>query len=301
MDLPTMVSLRPGDAVKALVRHLRRAGPWRTTKLILRNLAVNFADWQEQRFDRRHNVQTAHDVALDELEFESEHKAFAEDYVPTPISALKRAIESIPDDLNDVVFIDVGSGKGRMLFYASNYPFKRIVGIEFSAHLHALCEENLSRFRNPKQKFNNIESVCADVIDYDFPDENLFIFMFNPFSQMVMERLVARLEAHHRASGKKIYIAYYNPKHGDLLQNANFLEERGCRQPVQYLSVYAIWPTAMFVTRPVQAGTLVPARQAAEEPDTVVRAERATEPLPQSQPTARNSGEAEAAAPGSTD
>jgi hypothetical protein len=39
-------------------------------------------------------------------------------------------------DFRDLVFIDLGSGKGRTLLMASDYPFRRIVGVELLPALH---------------------------------------------------------------------------------------------------------------------------------------------------------------------
>jgi tRNA G46 methylase TrmB len=37
----------------------------------------------------------------------------------------------------DFTFFDFGSGKGRALHLASEFPFKNIIGVEFSSKLHA--------------------------------------------------------------------------------------------------------------------------------------------------------------------
>ena len=46
-------------------------------------------------------------------------------------------------DFRDLAFIDLGSGKGRTLLMASDYPFRRIVGIELLSSLHQIAQQNL--------------------------------------------------------------------------------------------------------------------------------------------------------------
>jgi len=68
----------------------------------------------------------------------------------------------------DFVFIDLGSGKGRALLMASDYPFRRIVGLELLPALNYAAQENLSKYRSESQKCFAIESICADATEFHF-------------------------------------------------------------------------------------------------------------------------------------
>jgi hypothetical protein len=48
--------------------------------------------------------------------------------------------------LQDFTFIDLGSGKGRVLLMAAAYGFKRIIGVEFMPELHRVAEENIRKY-----------------------------------------------------------------------------------------------------------------------------------------------------------
>ena len=52
------------------------------------------------------------------------------------------------DALGDFTFIDLGSGKGRVLLMASDYPFKKIIGVEFMPELHRAAQENITGYSN---------------------------------------------------------------------------------------------------------------------------------------------------------
>ena len=57
--------------------------------------------------------------------------------------AAHEAREIRPDD----VFIDLGSGMGRMVLEAARYPFKRVIGVELVEQLHDLARANLASTR----------------------------------------------------------------------------------------------------------------------------------------------------------
>lgn len=46
------------------------------------------------------------------------------------------------------VFVDFGSGKGRLLYQAARLPFGRVVGIELFEHLNQIARQNLERNRS---------------------------------------------------------------------------------------------------------------------------------------------------------
>ena len=47
------------------------------------------------------------------------------------------------------VFVDFGSGKGRVVWQAAQYPFARVVGVEISAQLNAVARRNIEGNLNP--------------------------------------------------------------------------------------------------------------------------------------------------------
>src|ERR1700685_4417530 len=61
-------------------------------------------------------------------------------------------------------FIALGSGKGRTLLMASDYPFRRIVGVELLPMLHRAATENLGKYRSGPQKCFAIEAICPDAL-----------------------------------------------------------------------------------------------------------------------------------------
>ncbi len=139
-------------------------------------------------------------------------------------------------DFHDFIFIDLGSGKGRTLLMASDYPFRRIVGVELLPALHRIAQENLSKYRREGQKSFALESVCADARDFVFPEQPMVLYLFNPFPEAGLRRVIANLEESLRAHPREVYVLYHNPLLEHVLsQSAAFGKVGGTQQ----YSIYA--------------------------------------------------------------
>ena len=111
------------------------------------------------------------------------------------------------------VFVDFGCGKGRAILLAATYPFKRIVGVEFSPQLAETARRNLLTYRNPGQVCRDIEMVLCDAVDFPIPDDPLVLFFYNPFGAEVMERVVGNVRRSLEGHPRPLTVIYYNPAH----------------------------------------------------------------------------------------
>jgi SAM-dependent methyltransferase len=123
--------------------------------------------------------------------------------------------EDSHSDFHDFIFIDLGSGKGRTLLMASDYPFRRIVGVELVPVLHQGAQENLAKYRGESQKCFALESICGDATEFPFPNEPTVLYLFNPFPESGLRRMMANLEKSLRQHPRAVYVLYHNP----LLEN----------------------------------------------------------------------------------
>ena len=144
-------------------------------------------------------------------------------------------------DLHDFVFVDLGSGKGRTLLMASDYPFRRIVGVEFLPALHQIAQENLSKYRGEEQKCFALEAVCADAREFVFPAEPVVLYLFNPFPEAGLQRVLANLEESLRAHPRAVYVLYHNPLLDHVLAESSALNKiLGTQQCSVYGSVFGL-------------------------------------------------------------
>jgi SAM-dependent methyltransferase len=114
-------------------------------------------------------------------------------------------------NFREFTFVDLGSGKGRTLLMASDYPFRRIVGVELLPSLHQIAQQNLRQYKNESQKCFAIESICADATAFSFPDQPLVIYLFNPFPESGMRQVFANLEQSLHIHPRPVYVLYHNP------------------------------------------------------------------------------------------
>ncbi len=139
---------------------------------------------------------------------------FHSEYQPTDSAAFHQMLDALSAqagiDFHDFTFIDLGSGKGRTLLMASDYPFQSIVGVELLPSLHQIAEENLRHYKSDAQKCFALQSIRSDATDFPFPEVALVLFLFNPFPESGMRRVVANLERALREHPRPAYVIYHN-------------------------------------------------------------------------------------------
>ena len=127
--------------------------------------------------------------------------------------------------LQDFTFIDFGSGKGRVLLMASDYPFQKIIGVEFMPGLHRAAQKNIARYSNDRQRSRQIETVCMDARDFQFPPLPLVVYLFNPFSESTFALVLENLRRSLEQAPRPIHIAYRFTEFESLLAQAAWLEK----------------------------------------------------------------------------
>jgi SAM-dependent methyltransferase len=167
-------------------------------------------DWW---FDRTRHVDTRPDRGL--------HRAvdvvgsLRDGYLYLPVRArnLRSALRALPIDRPaEYTFIDLGSGKGKSVFVAAELPFKRVVGVEYSAALDEQAQANAQSFRRPANGSACIEMVHADAAEYVFPAGKLVVYFFNPFGPEVMGCVLRNLEQSLRESPRHVVVLLLWPE-----------------------------------------------------------------------------------------
>lgn len=140
-------------------------------------------------------------------------------YMPTPYNMVEKILESLrfePDD----IFVDLGCGKGRIIFSVAAKKLKKIIGIEARNDMFEIAKLNL---KNLKARNTPVEVVNTDVAAFDMREGTVF-FMFSPFGRntqmMVMENIRKSLAANPR----KIRIICYGGPDLAMLEGCGWLE-----------------------------------------------------------------------------
>jgi SAM-dependent methyltransferase len=156
---------------------------------------------------------------------------FHSPYQPTESVLFHEMLEALRQqshlDFHDFVFVDLGSGKGRTLLMASDYPFRRIVGVELLPALHRAAQENLSKYRSDSQKCFALETICADATEFSFPAEPMVLFLFNPFPEAGLRRMIRNLEGSLQSRSRAVCVIYHNPLLKHVLSESAVLSKVG--------------------------------------------------------------------------
>lgn len=142
--------------------------------------------------------------------------AFHSPYQPTEPALFHEMLRDLQGraglDFADFTFVDLGSGKGRTLLMASDYPFQSIIGVELLPALDHIAKQNLHQYRNESQKCFVVESICADATNFAFPDAALIVYLFNPFPESGLRRTLANLGQSLQQHPRSVYVLYHNPQ-----------------------------------------------------------------------------------------
>ncbi|MCB1734738.1 MAG: class I SAM-dependent methyltransferase [Gammaproteobacteria bacterium] len=219
---------------RKIARVLRRDGFFGTLQVIAKNLVHELhkhtptgraARNRVDPFDAKYGTDTWGQVEAGELNVDSEFYDLATRYEASWSGPFHRAMSSLALSFAELTFIDLGSGKGRTLLMASDYPFKRIVGVEFSQALCDIARNNVEIYRGEAQKTDAFEVVCDDATRFPLPDGPLLIYMYHPFGDQVMRRVIENIERSAAENPRPIRIVYMNPVHQGGYRDSKVLRE----------------------------------------------------------------------------
>ncbi len=132
-------------------------------------------------------------------------------YAGSQPSIVRTVLATIPG-LDQASFVDFGCGKGRPLAVASEYPFRRIVGVELSPDLAAIARANAAVLAARHPERTPIEIAQMDALEFEIPRGLTVIFFYNSMFPGLVKKLSARLaEAAAADPGRRILLVYYNP------------------------------------------------------------------------------------------
>jgi SAM-dependent methyltransferase len=136
---------------------------------------------------------------------------FLSPYQPTEPSLFHEMMQSLGIDFPCFTFIDLGSGKGRTLLMAAEYPFNRVIGVELLPLLHAVAQENISKGKSEAWKCTAVRSVCQDARQFEFPAEPIVLYLFNPLPPAGLREVLQHLEDSLRTHPRPVWVIYHNP------------------------------------------------------------------------------------------
>jgi len=128
-----------------------------------------------------------------------------------------------PHPIESYTFIDIGCGKGRGLMVASEFRFRRVVGVELNPALAAIAQQNVAHWNRSHATDSTagpiapIEVVEQDALDYTLPATPTLLFLFHPFEAPVLKQLLRRIETQFAQRPGTLDLLYVNAECADVL------------------------------------------------------------------------------------
>jgi len=132
------------------------------------------------------------------------------DYLATGYLRFRQLMRNLVIRPDEDVFLDFGSGLGRAVILAATYPFRKVIGVELVADLHARAQENVRRTRR-RLRCRDIELHNADARRFHIPAEVTVIYMWNPFSGEVLRQVLANIRQSMLEAPRIITILHLSP------------------------------------------------------------------------------------------
>jgi hypothetical protein len=172
-------------------------------------------------FDQTHGVDTSGLVPAAHLLTGHPNDTHVTAYYGVAPSILRTLIdkwrETIPPHpIHRYTFVDIGSGKGRGLLVASQYHFKKIIGIELNPTLATIARQNVAAWTAAHTaditapQLAPIEVLEQDALDYEFPRTPTLLFLFHPFDAPVLQQLVTNIATQLTKPSAALDILYVN-------------------------------------------------------------------------------------------
>ena len=176
-----------------------------------------------RKFDWQHGVRTCGDAYLADLTLVGNSAEHGVHYCGAHPKFLFEVFSALKIDYPRYTFVDFGSGKGRALLIASEFPFSKIVGVEFASELHEIASRNIRNYRSKTQRCKNVQSLNLDAAEFELPLTPLVLYLFNPFRPAVLVPLLQRLQRSLDSHPRDVTLIYTAPFHAELVEQETAL------------------------------------------------------------------------------
>lgn len=170
-------------------------------------------------FDAAYGIETSGSVTAGDCAPNAVMAAQISPYGGSQPTIVRRSLAWLPDH-GQYAFVDLGCGKGRPLVVASEFPFRRLLGIEIAPELAGVARANAAVIAAAFPDRTAIEIQIGDATAVSLPGELAVYFMYHPFHRSLVISLVANLESQLEAGLQHAFLVYYNPVHGELLDSS---------------------------------------------------------------------------------
>lgn len=199
---------------------------------------------------RPERVSTAGEIPLADLTVVGPNRAHGRGYRPTPRMVVRWALDLLPEPVDPFVFIDLGSGRGRVVMEAARRPFRRILGVEFAEALHEDAEANLRHWPRSLMKCREVDLMLKDAATAPLPEDDLVVYIYDTFAPALMTRMAARLAEHGRKY--RVYVILVDPEENVALRESRAFRRIDVRSRARSLRWFSPLPAQLYTVIPAQ-------------------------------------------------
>lgn len=173
---------------------------------------IQFLEWLEYKYDCNFVTQIS-----------AEHFAGDKNNYPYCTGSQKEMfplLDRCHMDIKNSGIFDVGCGKGGSLVTFLDYGFDKVGGIEYEEKLFSVLQDNLKKL-GVEEKVSVIHGDAAALTEE--LDEYNYFYFFDPFSDLIYEKVVERIKESVERRKRQIYMIVINPHAHMIVKNVGFL------------------------------------------------------------------------------
>ncbi|MGF1651511.1 MAG: class I SAM-dependent methyltransferase [Hyphomicrobiaceae bacterium] len=183
--------------------------------------------------------------SLDGLTIQSEHRDAGAYYDPTPRLVIRALLDSIEPAAN-WHFVDVGTGRGRVVLEAARRPFRSVTGIEFADELARAARANLAALTDAKRVCPQVSIMHGDATTLSPAEGRTAYFLYNPFQASVLTRFLERVLAPSAGRRESLFL-YVNPEARAVFDTHPHIEQVALARSIQRrLRIWSIHDVAVY-------------------------------------------------------
>ena len=127
-----------------------------------------------------------------------------------------RMVKSLNIEKSDSI-LDIGCGKGKMVYWFSKMGFGKSDGLEYSKELVRCAEKNMKILKR------DCKIIHADAALFDGYSNYNYYYFANPFGKETMRSVIDKIEESYNKKPRKIIIIYHNPLcHNTIIESGFF-------------------------------------------------------------------------------
>jgi SAM-dependent methyltransferase len=131
-------------------------------------------------------------------------------------------------------FLELGCGKGQVLFVAAHFPFGRVVGLDLSEDMIAVARRNMDPTKH-RFRCQDVDLVVGDAAELRIADDVNVCYLYNAFPRPVLERVLDNLDVSLAAHPRRMRLFYLELEEPGVIAAHGYREVRRIRRLRQFV------------------------------------------------------------------